>query len=298
MRRLVAFLILLLAGCFPKSVSKEKIQVLATNSIIGDVVREIGKEAIELSVLLPPGADPHSFEPSPQDMLEASRARIIFINGVGLEEVFLKRLVEGASPEATIVDLSEGIELLPYEGGEEEHEHEVDPHVWLDPTNVITWIRHIASALEKADPQNAGFYRQNARNYEEKLLELDVWIKETVKSIPPERRKLVMDHLALGYFARRYGFQQVGVIIPSITTLAEPSARQIAELVDLIQREKVPAIFVSSSVNPKLAEQVAKDAGVKVVPLYIESLSQPGGPASTYLELMRYNVTAIVEALK
>jgi len=299
MPRIVVFLILLLASCFSKSVDKERVRVLATNSIIGDVVKEVGKGSVELSILLPPGADPHSFEPSPQDMVKASQARIIFINGAGLEEVFFKRLVESASPEAIIVDLSEGIELLPYEGEEEgEHEHEVDPHIWLDPTNVIIWTHHIASALGEADPQNADFYRQNAQDYEKKLLELDAWIKEMVKSIPPERRKLIVDHLALGYFAKRYGFQQVGAIIPGITTLAEPSAQHIAELLDLVRREKVPAIFVSSSVNPKLAEQLAKDAGIKVVFLYVGSLSQPGGPAPTYLELMRYNVSAIVEALK
>ncbi|MCS7286549.1 MAG: metal ABC transporter substrate-binding protein [Anaerolineae bacterium] len=301
MLRFVVFIVLLLGSCFPKPSTKEKVQVVATNSIIGDVVREIGGDAIELFVLLPPGVDPHSYEPSPQDLIKASQARIIFINGAGLEEVFLKRLLENASPDALIVDLSEGIELLPFEGeSHEEHEHEfrVDPHVWFDPINVITWTQHIALALGKVDSQNAKLYQKKASDYERRLLELDTWIKEKVEGVPPERRKLVTDHMAFGYFARRYGFQQVGTIIPGVTTLAEPSAQDIAELIELIKEEKVPAIFVSASASPKMAEQIAQDTGIKVIPLYIESLSQPGGPASTYFELMRYNVSAIVEALK
>lgn len=301
MLRFVVFLALLLGCCFPKPSTMEEVQVIATNSIIGNVVKEIGGDAIELFVLLPPGVDPHSYEPSPQDLIKVSQARIIFINGAGLEEVFLKRLLENASPDAFIVDLSEGIELLPCESkSHEEHEHElsVDPHVWLDPINVITWTQHIASALGKVDSQNARLYQKRASDYERRLLELDAWIKEKVTSVPLERRKLVTDHMAFGYFARRYGFQQVGTIIPGVTTLAEPSAQDIAELIELIKEEKVLAIFVSASFSPKMAEQIAQDTGVKVVPLYIESLSQPGGPASTYFELMQYNVSAIVEALR
>ncbi len=300
MLRAMVILLLILAGCLPAPARSEKVQVLASNSIVGDVVGEVGKEAIALSVLVPPGVDPHSYEPSPQDLMRASQAQVIFINGAGLEEAFIKRLLENASPNALLVDLSEGIELLSFEGEghEHEHEHEVDPHVWLDPVNVITWTHHIASALGKVDPKNADFYRKNAQDYEKKLQELDAWIREMVESIPVERRKLVTDHLAFGYFARRYGFQQVGAIIPGFTTLAEPSARDIASLTDLIRREGVPAIFVSASANPRMAERLAQDAGIKVVPLYMGSLSQPGGPASTYIELMRYNVSAIVEALK
>jgi len=299
--QLVTILAFLLAGCFPKPAPSGRVQVMATNSIIGDVVKEVGKEAINLSVLLPPGADPHSYEPSPQDLVKASQARIIFINGAGLEEAFLKRLLENASPNAHIVDLSEGIELLPFEGeepGEHHAEHEVDPHIWLDPINVITWTNHIASALGEVDPQNANFYRRNAEDYAKKLQALDAWIKEMVDKIPPERRKLIVDHMALGYFAKRYGFKQIGAITPSVTTLAEPSAQEIARLMELIRKEKVPAIFVSASANPKAAERIAQDTGVKVVTLYMGSLSGPGGPASSYLELTRYNVSAITEALK
>ncbi len=291
-------LALILTGCLSKPAGSGKIQVLAANSIVGDVVGEVGRDAISLSILVPPGADPHSYEPSPQDLVKASQARVIFINGAGLEEAFIKRLLENASPGARIVDLSEGIELLPFEGEGHEHEHEVDPHVWFDPANVIAWTRRIASVLGEVDPKNADFYRKNAADYEKKLLELDAWIKEMVGSIPPERRKLITDHLALGYFARRYGFQQLGAIIPGITTLAEPSAQDIARLAALIRKEEVRAIFVSASVNPRMAERIAKDAGVKVVPLYMGSLSQPGGPASSYIEMMRYDVSAIVEELK
>ncbi len=295
MLRAIVLLVLFLAGCFSAPGKVERVPVVATHSIIGDVVREVGGEAIELLVLLPPGTDPHSYEPTPQDLVKASQARIVFFNGAGLEEAFLERLLRSASPDATVVDLSEGIELLSFEGHEK---HEVDPHVWLDPSNVIVWAHHIASVLEKVDPKNAEFYRKNAQDYEKRLRELDAWIWRMVEGIPEERRKLVTDHLALSYFARRYGFRRAGTIIPGVTTLAEPSAQHMAEFVDLIKKEGVPAIFVSASANPKIAEWIAQDTGVKVVPLYIESLSQPDGPALTYIELMRYNVSAIAEALK
>jgi ABC-type Zn uptake system ZnuABC Zn-binding protein ZnuA len=183
--------------------------------------------------------------------------------------------------------------------GEEGHDHDSgDPHTWTDPNNVIVWTQNIASALSEADPFNAAIYRSNAETYINELRELDAWIRSEVATIPPERRKLVTDHLALGYFADEYGFEQIGALLGSFSTNASPSAKEIAALEDLIRAQNVPAVFVSKTANSTLAEQVAQDTGTQVVHVYTGSLTAPGGEADSYLTFMKYNVNAIVEALK
>jgi len=277
----------------PKLAQGEKLRVVATTTIVGDVVRAVGDDAIELTVLLPLNADPHTYEPTPQDIIAVSDAHIIFVNGAGLE-AFLEHLLESAGSRTPVVSVSEGIELRRFV----EKGRGVDPHVWFNPNNVITWTHNIERTLSHFDPAHAELYQANAQKYEQALEELDAWIEEQVSQIPPERRKLVTDHQAFGYFADRYGFEQVGAIFPSFSAGAEPSAQEVAELEEKIRRLGVPAIFVGTTVNPALAQRIAQDTGVKVVPLYTGSLSSSDGPAASYIDLMRYNVTAIVNALK
>jgi ABC-type Zn uptake system ZnuABC Zn-binding protein ZnuA len=215
----------------------------------------------------------------------------------------------------TLIHVAEGIKVLEFaahehEGdehahededhkAEDEHEHEgVDPHTWTDPNNVIVWTQNIASALSKADPANAATYQANADAYVEELRELDTWIRTQVESIPVEQRELVTDHASFGYFADEYGFEQVGLVVASLSTNASPSAKELAQLIDAIQEHDVPAIFVGTTVNPTLAEQVAGDTDSLVVFLYTGSLSEPGGEADSYMDFMKYNVMAIVEALR
>lgn len=319
MKRIVSFFslfiiaILLLAGCASAQPSAgDKLQVLATTSIVADVVRQVGGEYVEVTQLLPLGTDPHTFEPRPQDAAAIANARLVFANGAGLEE-FLEPLLESAGAMDKLIEVSEGIELLPLEGEEkhhegEEHGHEHegeghhhaggDPHTWMSPKNVLVWVENIAEALAKADPRHAKAYRANAEAYAAKLRELDEWIRQQVSQIPPENRSLVADHAVFGYFARDYGFQQVGTITHSFSTGATPSAQELAALEDQIRAYGVKAIFVGADVNQSLAKQVANDTGIKVVPLYHGSLTDANGPAPTYLDFMRYNVNAIVEALK
>lgn len=276
---------------------------MATTTILGDVVRQVGGDATELTVLLPTGVDPHSFEPAPKDLTAVAGASVIFINGAGLEE-FMSRLLENAAgASGKVVNTSAGIKLRHLEEGdtgnlEEPEARDVDPHVWFDPTNVVTWTQNIEEALIGLDPANAQTYTANADAYRAKLQELDAWIKQQVAQIPPDRLKLVTDHGDFGYFADRYGFEQVGAVIPSFNAAAEPSAQGLAELENAIKQAGVPAIFVGTTVNPSLAERVASDTGAKVVLLYTGSLTAPGGEAGTYLALMRYDITAIVNALK
>lgn len=182
---------------------------------------------------------------------------------------------------------------------EEHHHHDGDPHFWFDPTLVITYVENIRAGLSKADPDGAAVYAANADKYITQLRELDQWIAEQVKQVPPERRLLVTNHESLGYFADRYGFKVVGTIVPNVSPTSSPSAGQLAELVTHIKATGAPAIFLETGTNPQLANQIAKETGLKVeTNLYSHSITEPGGAAPTYIDMMRYNTKAIVEALK
>jgi ABC-type Zn uptake system ZnuABC Zn-binding protein ZnuA len=285
---------LLLAACGgAPAVSSGGLKVVASTTIVGDVVKQVSGVLIDLSVLFPPGADPHTFEPRPQDMAAISDAKVVVINGMDLEEALKPAL--DANVRGMLVHASEGIEARAFEG--EEHEGS-DPHTWTDPNNVIIWTQNIAAALAEADPTNAATYQANADAYIASLRDLDTWIRAEIEKIPAERRKLVTDHLAFGNFVDEYGLEQVGALVGSFSTDAAPSAQELAELEDKIKAQGAPAVFVGRTVNPELAEQVAQDTGTKLVFVYTGSLSEPGGEANTYLKFMRYNVTAIVEALR
>lgn len=280
----------------------EKLQVVATTSIVADVVRNVGGDLIELTTLMPLGSDPHTFEPTPQDAAAVADAHVVFINGAGLE-LFLESLLQSMGSREKIVAVSQGIELRRLdEEHHEEHEEQghgdVDPHVWFDPLNVLVWTGNIEQALSRLDPHHASAYAANSAAYQVKLRELDAWIQEQVAQVPATRRRLLTDHTVFGYFAARYGFEQVGTLFPGLSTLAQPSARELAALTEAIRAYDVKALFVGTTVNPSLARQVAEDSGRRLVFLYTGSLSAPDGPAADYLSLMRYDVAAIVEALK
>ncbi len=271
--------------------------VVATASFVGDIVAQIGGDEIQLSVLFPLGADPHSFEATPADAVLLARAAVVFAVGAGLEEA-LKPLL--STTGVRVVELAEFVPLLSWAGHDhdEDHHHgEHDPHVWTDPTRVSLWTHVIQDVLTELAPEHADVFSARAAAYREELTQLDLWIVQQVGRVSRENRLLVSDHHVLGYFAHRYGFRVAGSVVPGLSTLAEPSARELAELVFTIRAMGVRAVFVSTTVNPQLAEQVARDTGARVVRLYAASLSDPAGPASTYLDMMRYNVTAIVEAL-
>ncbi len=283
----------------------EKLRVIATTNIVADIVGIIGGDTIELTALIPLGADPHTYQATPGDYRSMADAHVIFISGFGLEEPMHPTL-EQVAEEVPIVSLSEGIEPRQVsveeeqEGELEENPHlgAVDPHVWFDPFNIIIWAENAAQVMGALDPANADLYNDNALEYIEALEDLHIWIDGQVAQLPEANRKLVTDHLIFGYFAQRYGFEMIGAVIPAYSTAAEPSARELASLEDAIPALDVKALFVGISVNPKLAERVAEDTGVVLVPLYTGALSDSGGQVGTYLELMSYNVNAIVEALR
>jgi len=277
------------------------LKVVATTTIVGDVVQHVGGQFIHLTVLLPVGADPHEYDPRPQDIAAVADAQLVFASGAGLE-AFLQPLIDNAGGKAQVVQVSDGIQLLPfaeeYPGGVSGETLNNDPHTWMDPNNVVVWTQNIAAALTQADPAHADQYAANAAAYAQQLKDLDNWIHQQVGQIPPARRKLVTDHAEFGYFAKQYGFDLTGTIVASFTTGASPSAQEMAKLEDSIRSYGVSAVFVSSTINPNLADQVAQDTGIKVVQVYVGSLSTADGPADSYPNLMRYNVSAFVDALK
>lgn len=297
-------LVLLLSACKapsdqqPDSAVSGKPKVVATSTLVGDVVRQIAGDTIEVSVLLPPGADPHSYEPAPQDVARVASAELIFANGLGFE-TFLDPLIRNAGGKAPVISVSEGVKTLNYTPEQQSEENiTVNPHVWFDPNNVIVWADNIEKALAKLAPANQALYAKNAAAYRSALKDLDAWITDQVAQIPEGRRKLVTDHQVFGYFAARYGFKQVGVLYEGFSSLAEPSAQDLAALQGTIQSDQVAAIFAGTTVNPVLAQRLADDLGIQLVRLYTDSLTEPGGEADSYLALMRYDVNAMVEALK
>lgn len=288
----------LLSGCTnatqnPPQTEKGDLTVIATTTIVADVVRQVGGDFVQVDTLLTIGADPHSFDPAPRDMARIASADLIFANGAGLEE-FLQPLLENAAATARVIDLSQGIDLLAGTG----EGSGSDPHVWMDPNSVLIWVENIRAALSQADSPHADQFQANAERFAAELKALDAWIREQVAAIPEANRKLVTDHLVFGYFARRYGLEQIGALVPGYSTLSAPSAKELAAIESAVREQGVKAIFVGESVNPNLAQRLAEDAGIKLVTIYTGSLSAADGPAGTYLDYMRYNVSQIAAALK
>jgi ABC-type Zn uptake system ZnuABC Zn-binding protein ZnuA len=282
--------LLLLAACAPATQPSGRLDVLVSTEILGNVVATIAGGSAHITVIIPSGTDPHAFEPTAQDAARMERADLILVNGLNLEEPLLP-LLQAATDR--VVSVSEGIAAI-----ESVEEPGADPHVWMNPLNVKVWADNIAQALSELDTEHAAAYATNAEAYKAELDALDAWALEQLSQIPPEARVLVTDHEAFNYFASHYGFRIVGALIPGYSTVSEPSAGQLAELEQAIRQMGVKAIFVGVSLNPSLAERVAADTGILLVPLYTESLSGPDGPAFSYLELIRYDVMAIVAALK
>ena len=281
----------------------EELRVLATTSILADVVQQVAGEQFQVSVLIPVDTDPHTYEPVPADVQRMNQSQVIFINGLGLEESIYD-LLKSIAGDVPILSLSEGIETVEWNAAQEETDHEdhenhegADPHVWFDPANVMLWVENAQQALSRIDPGHAELYQNNAQSYLAQLESLDSWIEGQVSKIPARNRKLVTDHMVFNYFALGYGFETIGTVVPGYSSAAEPSPQELANLEDRIRELEVNAIFVGMAVNPRLAERIASDTDIQVVRLYTGSLSAADGPAGSYLELMRYDVNAIVKAL-
>ena len=297
------------SGSRVQAQSGDPISVIATFSILGDVVSRVGGDKVSISVLIPSGADAHVFEPTPENAGKLEDAALVFENGLGFEP-WLDELYEASASEATRVVVTDGVTPRAsaegesdHEGEEDAEEHEehgeFDPHIWHDVQNVIVEVEAIRAALGTADPANAAVYDANAAAYTAELQELDAFIVGQVATLPEDRRRLVTSHDTFEYFADRYGFEIIGTALGSISTESgDPSARAINDLIADIDESGVPAIFAENVSNTDLMETVADEAGVTLAPtLYTDALGEPDSPGETYLGMMRYNVETIVGSL-
>jgi ABC-type Zn uptake system ZnuABC Zn-binding protein ZnuA len=293
MRTLLLVILIMGLGLVPAHA--DKIKIVATVSIIGDVVKNVAGDKIDLVVMVGPDGDAHEYEPTPADSVELAHADIVFENGLHLEH-WLDKLHEASGSKAKRVVVSQGIKPRSFA----DNPQEVDPHAWQDVSNVILYTQNVRDALVVTDPANKEEYIANARDYIQKLQALDAWVKEQVATIPQDKRKLVTNHDALGYFADRYGFKIIGAVIPSATTeAADPSARQTADLLNIIKSNGVHAIFSENMANPKLTQTLSKEAGVEVGPaLYTDALGHAGSPGETYVKMITYNVGVFKKYLK
>jgi zinc/manganese transport system substrate-binding protein/manganese/iron transport system substrate-binding protein len=301
--------LILAAGCGADETSggaadsEEKVQVAATISVIQDMVERVGGDRVEAFSIVPVGGSPETFQPSPRDAGRISESQVVFENGAGLDS-WVEDLVESAgNEEQLVVELSEGLKPLEGEEHEEEHaeedehshEHgEGNPHFWLDVQNARHYVLRIQDALMEVDPEGAEEYEANAEEYLAELEELDGYIRGEAQDIPEERRKLVTFHDAFPYFAEAYGFELVGVILENPE--AEPSSREVAEVVRTIEEERVPAVFTEPQFNAGLADAIAQEAGVEVHELYTDTLVEDEA-GDTYEAMMRTNIDRISEAL-
>lgn len=275
--------------------------VVASFSILGDLVRVVGGERVSVTTLVGPDEDAHVFEPKPADARAIVQSRLLVTNGLGFEP-WAQKLAQSAGYRGETVVASKGVkprqmdEEKGHGSGAQGH-GEADPHAWQNPNNVELYVRNIATALAKVDPAGATTYRANAEAYVTELQTLDAWAREQFAAIPAGKRKVITSHDAFGYFATHY---QIKFLAPQgISTDAEPSAKQVAQLIRQIQREKIKAVFVENMSNPKLLAQLSKDAGVTVgARLYADALSSADKPGASYLKMMRHNMTQLAAGMK
>jgi len=297
--RLLTALSLFMALIFstaPANAQSPHLKVVATFSILGDVVHTIAGDNIDLTVLVGRDGDTHSYEPVPQDSVALTNANLIFENGLGFE-TWLDSLYTAANAQAQRVVVSQGINPGKISVGDETGE--TDPHIWQNPYNYVHVAEIVRDTLSSADPTNAITYQLNANTYISQLLDADTYVLQQVQKLPADQRKLVTNHDAFGYFASRYGLQIVGTALGSVSTEGEGgSAANVAKLVEDVRSTGTRAIFPENIENADVVNQVAQEAGVKIgAPLCSDAITPADGPCPTYLQMIHYNIDSIVAAL-
>jgi zinc/manganese transport system substrate-binding protein len=275
----------------------EPLPVTASFSILGDLVRVVGGSRIALTTLVGPDQDAHVFEPRPADAKTLLASKLLVVNGLGFEP-WTARLIKSAGYKGETVVASQGVKSRHAAKADHGHAHaEADPHAWQNPDNVALYVRNIALGLSKVDPTGASSYQANADAYVKELQALDAWAKTQFATLPQAKRKAITSHDAFGYLSAQYGLTFLAP--QGVNTETEPSAKQVAQLIKQIQREKIRAVFVENMGNPKLIAQLSKDAGATLgASLYADALSTADQPGATYLQMMRHNVTQLVAGMK
>ena len=283
--------LLLLLSAAP-AFAQTKLPVVATFSILGDFTRVIGGERVALSTLVGPEGDAHVYQPSPADAQKLSGAKLVVSNGLGFEG-WIERLAQASATTAKIIVASTGVVPRQSEG---EHAG-LDPHAWQNIANAKIYVANIRDALGAADPDGRAAYDANADAYLHELDKVETEIRAAIASIPPERRRAVSTHDAFGYFWTAYGLTMRAP--QGVSTDAEPSAQSLARLIRFIREQKVPAVFLENVTDPRQIRRIAAETGAKVGgALYADALSGPGGPAATYLDMMRENARVLAEGLR
>lgn len=289
-----------LAAVSLPATAQEKLNVVASFSIIGDFAQQVGGDRINLTTLVGPDSDTHAYEPRPQDAAALAKAKVILANGANFE-AFLPRLVEASGTQTKITELIDGVTLLEAGGHAHDaaHDHgddEHDPHAFQSPANAIIYVGNIAKAFCDADAGSCETYKANAAAYIQTLRDLDATMQAEIARVPPERRSVITSHDAFAYFG--HAFQIRFLAAEGVSTHAAPSAADIAKLIDQARADKASAIFVENISNPKLVEQIARETGLKLGgTLYSDALTGEDGQAPTYLDMVRHNMGTIVLAI-
>jgi len=286
---------LLAAPASARAAPARKLKAVATISVLGDLVKNVGGDQVDVTTLVGPNADAHIFSPTPGDARMVAAADIVFVNGLGLEG-WMTRLIVASGTKAPTVVVTKGIAARKVDEGGAQRRAEIDPHAWQSVANVKIYVANIRDGLAAVDPAHQAIYDANAQAYLGKLDELEREVKAAIAGIPAGRRKIITNHAAFGYFGDAYG---VEFIAPEgVSTDAEPSAKDIASIIAQIRRQKIPAVFLENITDPRLIREIARETGAAIGgALYSDALSEPGGPAGTYIAMMRHNVHEMTKAL-
>ena len=277
--------------------AQDRLKVIASFSILGDLVKNVGGDRVEIAALVGPNGNAHVYAPSPADAKKVADAKLVFVNGLGFEG-WLERLVKASGTKAPIVIATKGIKPLE-RTGDHDHDHDhgrADPHAWQSVANAKIYVANIRDALIAADPAGKDAYFANAAAYLAKLDALEREVREVIAKIPADRRRVITSHNAFGYFQNAYG---VNFIAPQgVSTEAEASAKDVAAIIAQIKKQKAAAVFLENVTDPRLVEQIARETGAKVGgTLYSDALTDDKGDATTYIDLIRHNLRQLASAL-
>lgn len=289
-----SFLFTLLLMIFSARLLAAPVSVVASFSILGDVAHQIGGDRANVQTLIGADQDAHTYQLTSKDLRLMRQAKLILINGFGFEPIAVQRAAQQSG--VPVYTATQGIQPAESAQHDHDHSHQADPHVWNDPVLMQTYARNVANALIKADPAGKDYYLQRLNNYQQQLAALNNWAKNIFAAIPADRRKVLTGHDAFGYMAKRY---QIEFIAPQgVSTEAEPSARQVAAIIQQIRKQHIKAIFTENIKDPRMIKRIADETGVSISDhLYSDALSRDKN-AATYIDMFRYNVNALNRAMK
>ena len=277
------------------AMAQSKINVAATFSIMADLVSNVGGDRVEVTALVGPNSDSHVFSPTPADAKKLAAAKVVFVNGLGLEG-WMTRLVSASGSQAQAFVASTGIKTRKMEDDHHPGRMVTDPHAWQSIANAKIYVANIRDGLSKADPAGKNAYDANAVAYLAKLDALEQEVKTAIGKIPADHRRIITTHDAFGYFGGAYGMEFISP--EGVSTDAQPSARDMAKIIAQIRKQKIPAVFMENITDPRLMQQIAKETGARIGgTLYSDALSDANGPASTYVDMMRSNISELSKAL-